>query len=332
VKDDGFDELLRDLTLLGVRVWIERDQIKYRAPRGIIDDALIARMQHFSSRLRTSFSQAEDDADCLVRMTSGRSGKVLFCPHAVDGSALVYWRFAERLGESRTIYAFENRRLIVEGRPITDLAEMAARYVERMRIAQPRGPYHLFGFSSGGLIAIEMAHRLSTLGESVSLLALGDTRLTFAQGAPRKGSASRFHWVVFAGIFLSGRAQQLVLSKMQTEDAFWTLPVPARLRVLLALEEIDDASISRRVDELERSLNAFLTYVECYNDYKPRPYHGPITYFRVVGCQPPPENWAGSLAAGQWETINIPGEDHMQILHPPGVDRVAESIRRLTSD
>jgi thioesterase domain-containing protein len=43
-----------------------------------------------------------------------------------------------------------------------------------MRKVQPRGPYHLAGFSLGGKIVYEIAQQLRRAGESVSLLALLD--------------------------------------------------------------------------------------------------------------------------------------------------------------
>ena len=44
-----------------------------------------------------------------------------------------------------------------------------------MRTAQPTGPYLIAGFSSGGVVAYEMAQQLAAAGEQVALLALLDT-------------------------------------------------------------------------------------------------------------------------------------------------------------
>ena len=46
----------------------------------------------------------------------------------------------------------------------------AAHYIEGLREIQPRGPYRLGGWSSGGVMAYEMARQLRALGESVELL------------------------------------------------------------------------------------------------------------------------------------------------------------------
>ncbi|GAA1395784.1 hypothetical protein GCM10009639_31300 [Kitasatospora putterlickiae] len=54
------------------------------------------------------------------------------------------------------------------------MADTAAAYVARIREVAPRGPYHLVGWSAGGLIAHEMAVLLQAAGEQVGLLAVLD--------------------------------------------------------------------------------------------------------------------------------------------------------------
>jgi acetoacetyl-CoA synthetase len=54
---------------------------------------------------------------------------------------------------------------------------MASTYVEVIRLVQPRGPYAIAGYSFGGLVAFEMARRLSAEGERVDTLALIDSYL-----------------------------------------------------------------------------------------------------------------------------------------------------------
>jgi uncharacterized protein (TIGR02246 family) len=54
------------------------------------------------------------------------------------------------------------------------IEEMAARYVDAIRQAQPKGPYLLGGFSFGGVIATEMARKLKQQGQDVAHLLLLD--------------------------------------------------------------------------------------------------------------------------------------------------------------
>ena len=52
---------------------------------------------------------------------------------------------------------------------------MAAHYLEGLRSVQPAGPYLLVGASFGGMVAYEMARRLSAEGHAVPLCAQLDT-------------------------------------------------------------------------------------------------------------------------------------------------------------
>jgi thioesterase domain-containing protein len=55
------------------------------------------------------------------------------------------------------------------------IEEMAAAYLAEIRAFQPGGPYLLGGYSGGGIVAFEMARRLTDMGEEVGLLAFIDT-------------------------------------------------------------------------------------------------------------------------------------------------------------
>ncbi len=52
---------------------------------------------------------------------------------------------------------------------------MATNCVEMMRRQQPDGPYLIAGYSSGGIIAYEMARQIAALGSKVGLLAVIDS-------------------------------------------------------------------------------------------------------------------------------------------------------------
>ena len=52
---------------------------------------------------------------------------------------------------------------------------MAECYVSAITEVQPHGPYLLAGMCFGGLVAMEIARRLSERGEPIGLLALLDT-------------------------------------------------------------------------------------------------------------------------------------------------------------
>jgi acetoacetyl-CoA synthetase len=55
---------------------------------------------------------------------------------------------------------------------------MAAEYLREVKARQPDGPYYLCGYSFGGLVAFEMARRLSESGDEVGLVGLFDTMIS----------------------------------------------------------------------------------------------------------------------------------------------------------
>jgi polyketide synthase PksN len=94
-----------------------------------------------------------------------------FCIHAVAGDVLAYRELARSLSASRPIYALQA--------PVADhpgtVEGLASLYIAAIRTVQSNGPYHLGGWSMGGVIACEMAQQLRAAGERVATLSLIDS-------------------------------------------------------------------------------------------------------------------------------------------------------------
>ncbi|WP_405583998.1 amino acid adenylation domain-containing protein [Streptomyces sp. NBC_01092] len=101
----------------------------------------------------------------------------LFCVHGGVGFGFPFAELAAHLDPGRPVYALQSDGIAAPPggweRP-QDVAALAATYVERVRQVQPQGPYHLLGWSFGGLVAHEMAVRLQEAGERVEFLAALD--------------------------------------------------------------------------------------------------------------------------------------------------------------
>jgi len=95
----------------------------------------------------------------------------IFCIHSHNGDALFFRRLSEYVGPERPVYAFQSQALA--GRALHfSVEEAASCYVDELLKVQPQGPCSLFGFCYGGLVAFEMAQRLTALGRSVSFLCM----------------------------------------------------------------------------------------------------------------------------------------------------------------
>jgi aspartate racemase len=99
----------------------------------------------------------------------------LFCVHAADGQVLLYRDLARHLGPDQPLYGLQTVGMGGTEPPLPRIEEMAARYVEELRMVQPQGPYSLAGYCMGAFVALEMARQLQLSGQRVALLACIDT-------------------------------------------------------------------------------------------------------------------------------------------------------------
>jgi thioesterase domain-containing protein/acyl carrier protein len=98
----------------------------------------------------------------------------LFCIHPGGGLSWSYSGLMRHLPADRPIYGLQARAIMQPQLAPHTLEEMAADYLTLVRKIQPTGPYHLLGWSFGGLVAHAMATRLQHQDETVALLAVLD--------------------------------------------------------------------------------------------------------------------------------------------------------------
>jgi thioesterase domain-containing protein len=82
---------------------------------------------------------------------------------------------AKYMRTDHPIYGIQARGLDSTETPLDRVEDMAQYYINFIREMQPKGPYFLVGLSSGGLVQLEVAQRLSGSGEEIGLLAFLDT-------------------------------------------------------------------------------------------------------------------------------------------------------------
>ncbi len=111
----------------------------------------------------------------LVAMQPDGAGPPLFLVHPLGGNVMCYADLVRRLGPDQPCYALQARGMEAGREPFTSIREMAAAYIDAVRTAQARGPYHLAGYSFGGFVVYEMARQLLERGQAVRLAALLDT-------------------------------------------------------------------------------------------------------------------------------------------------------------
>ncbi|HEV7673038.1 MAG TPA: amino acid adenylation domain-containing protein [Candidatus Angelobacter sp.] len=94
------------------------------------------------------------------------TGDSLFLVHPAGGSVMTYTHLGERI--NRPLYGIQAFPRLDDTRRRTDVIAMAKEYVTELKQHQPAGAYLLGGWSSGAMIAFEMASQLEASGERVN--------------------------------------------------------------------------------------------------------------------------------------------------------------------
>lgn len=105
----------------------------------------------------------------LVAVQPKGTNPAVFCVHSHTGDVLYCEYIAQGAGAGQPIYGLQAQGALGK-EPHRSIEEMAAHYVEEISKIKAHGPYHLFGFCFGGMVAFEMAKQLNAQGEKVGFL------------------------------------------------------------------------------------------------------------------------------------------------------------------
>ncbi len=259
--------------------------------------------------------------ESVVAVNVGGNRTPFFCVPGAAGNILALARLAQHMGSEQPFYAFQDPGLEDEAHSFQQVEGMAAHCLEGLLAVQPEGPYLLGGFSTGGIVAFELAQRLRALGHEVALLALLDTP---AHTLPFHGLR---HGMRRAGVpwpaTLDRVAQRVVPLRVAAFHAWLFLRYD--VGSLLARSPVTESR--RRAKQLMK-VNARAT-----RDYQPQPYDGSITLFKCtrglmrgeVRADDPLLGW-GDVAQGDPHVIELPCK-HLEMLHEPHVRQLAAHLR-----
>jgi len=110
----------------------------------------------------------------LLQLKPGVKNPPIFLAHGLGGSVMDFFQPVRYIESDHPIYGIQSKGTDGLDQPLERIEDMAEFSIDAMRELQPQGPYILIGYSLGGLVALEMAQRLSAAGEKIALLAMLD--------------------------------------------------------------------------------------------------------------------------------------------------------------
>jgi len=139
---------------------------------------LISEASKFSALCQALRERRAPGPTPLVTLKAGGGQPPVFFIHGVGGNLVEMLPTARRLTYGGAVIGIRARGTVRGEKPHTSIEAMAEDYLREIKQRQPNGPYHLCGYSSGGLAAFEIARRLSESGDEVGLVGLFDTTLS----------------------------------------------------------------------------------------------------------------------------------------------------------
>jgi thioesterase domain-containing protein/acyl carrier protein len=144
--------------------------------------------------------------DVILPLQPDGTAPPLFCVHPAMGLSWRYAGLAEYLPPGNPLYGLQARGLSGKEPLPQSIDEMAADYVAQIRGIQPSGPYHLLGWSFGGLVAHTMALQLQEQGERVALLVFLDAYPRFRKDGQSPPGPEQADTPAAAGPAVAGTA------------------------------------------------------------------------------------------------------------------------------
>lgn len=235
----------------------------------------------------------------LLRST-GTKTTLILC-HTGNGGFLNYLGLLPLIPD-RKIMALHAPTPETQEKPFDSLSQMLNAYVEAIKNIQPNGPYSIFGFCFGGVIAFELAKRLEAMGDNVvfcgGLDSPADISVMRDPDFSRETVDERHHLMLLLLSVNVIRREEvpILLAKLGSTPG---QEVVKEIITILTQETLEDAGLS------ESKLHAWVTRSADVHrialDYRPGGY---VRTFDAFYAATPPIG-ANVLDATRWRYVYI---------------------------
>jgi len=251
----------------------------------------------------------------LLLLKAGAEQPPIFIAHGIGNTVFNFFHLVQQMRSSHPIYGIQARGVDGVDDALTSIEAMAQFHLDAIKLLQPHGPYLLIGYSLGGLVTLEIAQRLSAVGEKVALLALVDTYPHKSKLTPKQRRRLTFRRAKRRACLLIETARRRTRQKT-AKDAGGRAAL-GRNPALLA------DPIMRRMREAENL---------AWQRYQPRYYSGKIKFVKAEITTDFPDNpvaiW--SHLAEKFEIETAAG-DHLGLLTTE-FDKLGLALTRYLED
>jgi acetoacetyl-CoA synthetase len=261
----------------------------------------------------------------LFLLRAGSAASPAYIAHGLGGSVIDFYRLVTHIESDRPIYGMQARGIDGIDDPFESIEDMAQYHLKAIKQIQPHGPYVLIGYSLGGLVSLEIAHRLIASGEGVALLAMLDaypSRKYLSLSQRLRLSMRQVLRRISIAIGMSAPKQDQ--SALSPEELRAQMSA-GRLRTSLS----KSSAAASMTPAMQRAAEVAK---EALKRYRPRFYPGKINFVRAETVTDFPADpiavWAG--LAKEFESETVPG-DHLGMIasHP---ETLAAAISRYLKD
>ncbi len=316
VTENFFDLGGDSLMAMQLLVEIEKEYAR-QMPLSIITKASTIREQ---ARILEN-KEALNAAPILIPVQTNGKKNPLYCLPGVGGNTLKFHPLIKYLPKNQPVYFLRSRGLEAGETIETSIEAIAADYLLEIKRIQKNGPYHFIGFSSGGLVAYEMAQQLKQQGEETNLIAALDSYLAALQD--KRSLAGQLLALINRNI------------KIWQQNGFRFYLTYLIEYVIFAITRLIQKQKEKEILAQRTDVYTLYKKVEKINDmaaqaYTPKPYTEKVLLFGAIKGHLKFEEKRPDLS---WKRLEINTLDvqlincyHHDILSEPYVQQIAEKI------
>ncbi|WP_164515127.1 alpha/beta fold hydrolase [Paenibacillus lentus] len=277
----------------------------------------IAELSHFlqygGERTANQPSKVRNPLRCLVPFSVDHRKIPFFCVHPITGHVHSYYELAQKIQTKYRFIGIQSPMVDIDPPFFNNLETLAQHYVEAVQAEQSHGPYHLGGWSLGGLIAYEMAQILKKQKEEVQCLIIMDK-----DAYPYPFVHQDEHLLTY--LFEEEEVPQ--------EESFLQMNSTDQLNWLLSQHQVKERYNNNDPGWIKQHLEIIRDHIRLMSKHILQPYEGHLT---VISSEDTANKTGNDPALG-WRklaksvrAITVPG-NHDSFIQEPLVERLASEI------